>query len=248
MKIRNKKPGQKFLTAAMLGVLGLSTLGFAAPAQAETVSTVSNQPTGEQIKELRDIMSRFSTPVSQQDALIQKAIDGIPWDVYDENNDPVTVEQDQVIDGFNYTIERYADGSVAAHGFEIPEQVPASNGQAVQPLALGNCTTAVGSGWRSATGCQVDGWWGSVRAGAANMGYVLVNGAYDYISNPGYGFQSCSWPTSCSTPTLVENYPYEDGLGPGYVKWQADVSAPNGSWNVWVKLHVGGDSAWDSTS
>jgi hypothetical protein len=119
---------------------------------------------------------------------------------------------------------------------------------AVQPFALGHCRVVSGSGYSSATGCQVDGWWGSVRAGAANMGYTLVNGAYDYISNAGYGFQSCAWPTTCSSPILVENYPYEDGRGPGYVKWQADVSSSTGSWNVWVKLHVGGNSAWDSTS
>lgn len=248
MKNLRSNFGKKLTGFALAGLISVGMLGVAAPAEATPGTTgTSSNPSSSELNEVRDVFSKFSIPVQQQDDLIQKALNGVAWDVYNPANEPVTVEDDQVIGNMNYTIKRYADGSVAASGMEIPVEVSASLPNVVQPFALSQCKVASGSGYRVFTGCQIDGWWGNVRVGAANISYSLINGAYDSISNPGYGFQSCLWPLNCTSPVLVLNSPYETGQGPAYIKWQSDVSGA-GSWNVWVRLTVGGDAAWDSTS
>jgi hypothetical protein len=196
------------------------------------------------IQDIKDLLSKFLVPEAQQTELIEKTKKGINWDVYDSTKSPVTVEYDQVISGMNYTIKRYADGSLAAQGLEVAEVV---DPKAPVPMSIFNCTVTTGSGYAAYRGCQVDGVWGTVFLGACAMNFTIVNGGFDSIGDGGAGFQKCIAPTSCSTPSRVL-YSGQEGVGPAYSRWQGDVSAPWASWNAWVQLNVGGNSYWQTNS
>jgi hypothetical protein len=237
----------RMLTKAVLAAALILVPGGVASTAVADVATVSDSLTVElsetDVQNLRDILAKYEVPAEQQESLIELAKSGEPWDVYDASAVPVSVETDTVISGFNYTIKRYADGSVAATGMEIPV---AANG--VGSMAISQCTYATGSGYHNATGCQIDGVWGSVLIGAINVSWTLVQGGPDRITNWGYGYQKCFAPTGCSSPTRVMSQAVEGGGLYAHARWQADVSAAWGTWNVWVQLNVGKDSAWQSNS
>lgn len=250
MKFSRLFSNKKAVRAGLVGIIGIGMLGVAVPAQAEPAPvTVTEQGTPSQINDLQNLLTRFSVPADQQASLIQKANDGVPWDVYLEGKTPVSVDEKQIIDGFDYTIKRYADGSVAASGIEIPVEVAAQDENGMQTFGLQYCKITGGSGYSVATGCQISGMFGSAIIGVSNMSYTIVNGGYDTIGNVGNGFQSCLWPVLCTTPLLVGNFGYEDSQGPGWVKWQSDMTTSGvHSWNAWVQLNVGNNSAWQTNS
>jgi hypothetical protein len=238
MAMKVKARGGAALVTVVLA-FALSGVAFAAPAVASTPG-----PTATDIQNIRDLLTKFEVPAGTQDALVQKVVANQLWDVYSKAAKPVVTEH-KVIDGFNYTINRYEDGSLSASGLEIPRVVSTTG---VTPMSLSQCHYTSGSGYSNATGCQIDGIWGTVLIGAANMSYTLVNGAADKITGYGYGYQKCYFPTTCSSPTKVASSYQEVGSAQAYAKYQADVSATSGSWNVWVQLNVGHDTAWETTS
>lgn len=194
---------------------------------------------------LRRSLSRFDVPESTQDVLIDRARAGELWDATAPDAVPVSEAHGVVRDGFSYDVKHYADGSVSYVGLQIP-----SGGEGVDggPRTISQCRYQSGSGYSNATGCQIDGAWGTVIAGAINVGYTLVQGGADRMIDGGYGFQRCVYPTSCSSPVRVLWKPVEDSSA-AYQRWQADVNGGYlGSWNVWVQLNVGGDRAWQTNS
>lgn len=227
-------------------VLGTATVSSAAPSSPKAEV---NQPTALEIADLTALLSKFSVPAEQQATLIQKAKNGQAWDVYDKAKSPVTTENDVVIANFSYTINRFADGSVSAVGLETSKLAAPSAGNSPVLRALRFCTSTGGTGYRSYENCQIDGVWGSVRVGAAGIDYTILQGGRDSITYAGYGFQTCIWPTNCSTPNLVISEMTELGPStPAAIRWQSDISATWGSWNAWVQLNVGSDSAWQTNS
>lgn len=195
-----------------------------------------------------DLLTKFGVPPQQQSALLAAAASGEPWDVYLADAIPVLTEK-ATIDGIEYGISRFADGSFSAFGIEVPVQ--SNTGEAGQRFgndpAITQCHYATGSGHQSVTGCQIDGVWGTIIIGAIDVGYTLVDGGLDRMTDYGYGYQQCLYPTSCSSPALVLSQDVE-GSEAAHGRWQADVTAAWGSWNVWVQLNVGDDSAWQSNS
>lgn len=242
----------RLLTAVLGGAFALSTLGMAAPAQA-TAAQVAEQKvstlTDANVQDIKDLLSKFLVPEEQQKELIKKAKKGAKWDVYDSAKSPTTVEHDQVIGGMNYTIKRYADGSLAAQGVEVPQVLDSNVLDPNQPvpMSISRCTVTTGSGYAAYRGCQIDGVWGTVLVGAYALNFTIVNGGFDSIGSGGAGFQKCIAPTSCSTPTRVL-HSAQEGVLAAYSRWQGDVSAPWASWNVWVQLNVGGNSYWQTNS
>lgn len=218
-------------------VLGISVIGSAPANAAGSISAQEEQ-------QIVTILNKFDVPASQQTSLIQKVEDNDPWDVYTPGAQPITTDQ-EVIDGFNYTVKRYADGSTSAVGMQVPTEVSAGG---MHPMDVTQCTSHTGSGYANFSGCQVDGWWGTVFVGAINVSFTLVNGGYDYFSATGYGFQQCAAPTNCTSPTRVLYKQSENAYGKAYARWQSDVSSPFGSWNVWVQLNVGGNTYTETTS
>lgn len=238
-------------TRSLLGAIAatasaaLFVVGAAMPAQADTSDGTASGLSASDAQTLRDSLTKFDVPEAQQDALIAKAAAGQVWDASLPSSVPVSEETNVVKGGFNYDVKRFADGSVAAVGLQIPAAAPTGG---IQPRGISQCHYQNGSGYSTATGCQIDGTWGTVFAGAINVGYTLVNGGLDRVLDSGYGFQRCAYPTTCSSPSRVAYKAVENSTA-AYAKFQADVSAPYlGSWNVWVQLNAGGDTAWMSNS
>ncbi|TVU58352.1 hypothetical protein FQP90_21400 [Paenarthrobacter nitroguajacolicus] len=244
---KKMKLASKILTATLGCTLALSTLAMAAPSHA-AAPTVGEQKSAKlsdtNVQEIKDLLSRFQVPAGQQKELIKKVRHGTPWDVYDSNKVPVAVEHDQVIGDMNYTIKRYADGSVAAQGVERPVTVDPS---APNPMSIFNCSVTTGSGYAAYRNCQVDGVWGTVLLGAYGMDFTIINGALDTISDRGAGFQKCIFPTGCSTPTRVF-YQAQEGPGAAHSRWQSDVTHGFTTWNVWVQLNVANNTYWQTNS
>ena len=237
----------KLLALAIGGAAMFGTLGAAAPSQAlEPQRTIAQANSESKVNpdEIQALLTKFLVPEGQQKDLIKKAKQGLKWDVYDLAAAPVSVEHDRIIDGMNYTIKRYPDGSIAAQGIEVPQIVDPNT---PSPMAIHNCNITTGSGYAAYRNCQIDGIWGTVLLGAYGVNFTLVNGAFDSIGSVGAGFQKCIAPTSCSTPSQVLFSPQE-GVGPAYSRWQSDVNAPWASWNVWVQLNVGGNTYWQTNS
>lgn len=224
---------------AILAMAGVLFAGAAADA-----SEASVPPSEVELADVRALLERFDVPESDQENLLQAVAQGELWDVY-RGEAPVSTEQ-QTIDGIDYTIDRFADGSFRAIGFEIPEVVQQDRPSGPSPRAITGCRVTSGSGYSNATGCQIDGVWGTILLGATNVSYTIAQGNPDRITSTGYGFQKCIV-VSCSSPTLVVFEPVE-GSGPAYARWQSDISASYASWNVSFQLNVGGDSAWQTNS
>ena len=192
---------------------------------------------------LRATMTKFDVPAATQDVLIARARSGQLWDASIPSAVPVSEQHGVVKDGFVYDVKRYADGSVAYVGLQVPAEEGGALGRSIS-----QCRYQTGSGYSNATGCQIDGAWGTVLIGAINVGYTLVHGGADRIIAGGYGFQRCLYPTSCSSPVRVL-WKQAENSSAAHQRWQADVNGGYlGSWNVWVQLNVGGDRAWQTNS
>ena len=244
--IKNRGIGAALACASLLALVSAMPANAAQSEPAATtvtsVTTSTATPAFDEVK-LRELLDKFDVPAAEQDSLIEVARDGDVWDVLIPGSIPVTTGEETEIDGFDDTISRFADGSVAASGVEIPH--------IADPNARGinSCSYTTGTGYLSATGCQIDGVWGTVVLGATAVNYTRNNGAaFDQITRNGSPFQRCLWPTTCSSPTLVASKAFENAAGPAHVRWQGDVSSSAGSWNAWVRLNVGGDSATTVTS
>ena len=227
-----------------LGGAIVAVLATATPAVAEAspaATTIS--PTQE--VQVRALLTKFDVPSAQQDSLIAKTNAGQTWDVY-LNRGPTTTEH-RTIGDMDYRITRYPDGSVQAGGIERPHAV-ATGG--VQPQSINSCTYSTGTGYHNATGCIVDGLWGSVYLAAHNVSYSNIQGGYDQITGTGYSSMSCSIVT-CTTPTKIINVTHESASGAAHVRWQSDITNSIGvpkSWNIWFQINVGSDTAWQTNS
>jgi hypothetical protein len=222
------------LTAAPASATSAPQAGSAsAPAPAASVLSETDRA------EIDALLEKFAVPDAQQDSLLAALDAGQPWDVDDRTAAPVSTEE-MVIGDMEYSVDRYADGSVSAAGVQIATEV---DPDAVQTRGVKGCSVSSGSGYSTYTGCQVDAVWGLVTIGAHQMSWTNVQGGNDYISDFGIGFQNCFPPNICSTPTNVASRTNEGVEGNAYVRWQSDVSTTaGGSWNAWVQLEVADDT------
>jgi hypothetical protein len=58
--------------------------------------------------------------------------------------------------------------------------------------------------------------------------------------------QTCTWPTSCGTPSLALYRPNQDGGGPAQVAYVTDVNTGASSTSAYLSLYVNSGSAWAS--
>lgn len=86
-----------------------------APEGAGALTNVDQETAGEILERL----DRYDVPDVQQKGLLEKYANGERWDSFDRTAEPVSVEY-SMIDGVDYTINRFADGSVHARGLENP--------------------------------------------------------------------------------------------------------------------------------
>lgn len=221
--------GTKF-PAVMAAALLVGLVSFSgSPAVATTAEVDPND-------EVRTHLSTFGVPAGQVQSLVAALEQGEPWDVYETGLRPVKRDR-MIINGMDYRISRFADGSFSAQGIEIP--AVATNGL-IQPFGIQACVVTGGSGFKNYDNCQIEGVWGAVIAGATGVDFTIVQGGYDRIRYAGVPFQKCMIGTSCSSPSLVASRMTETASNRAFVRWQGDASTIWGmSWNYWVELRVG---------
>lgn len=226
-----------FAAIAVIAISGSSFI-LGSPASATTTAT---DPYGE----VRTHLELFGVPAMQVESLVAALDGGESWDVYDSEAKPV--ERDRmIINGMDYRIDRFADGSFSAHGVEIPQVLTSG---LIQPMGIQACVVTGGTGFKNYDNCQIDGVWGAVVAGATGVDFTIVQGGYDRIRYAGVPFQRCLVGTTCSSPSLVASRMTETASYRAFVRWQGDASTVwGGSWNYWVELRVGRDTYSTVTS
>lgn len=231
---------RKLLRVGLAGLLATSgVLLGQIPAQAAPTANTA-KPTASEIAELRAMFDKFSVPTAKRDALISKVNQGIPWDALVGTK--ASTHETRTIDNYDYSIDRFPDGSVKAVGLEKAVVVGDFSTQTLQ-----GCRVRSGSGYKDYQGCQIDGVWGSVHLTVSDLAYTIVQGSNDSIYDWGYGSQKCIGVT-CSSPVRVLSRAQENTNGVAYGRYQSDVASPGGSWNVWLQLNVGKDKAWQTNS
>lgn len=224
-----KNPRSRISTATAAVLLVCLSFLPASPATA-TASEV------DQYGELRTHLELFGVPAAQVNSLVAAIQGGEAWDVYETGAKPVKRDR-MIINGMDYRINRFADGSFSAQGIEVP--TIATSGL-IQPFGIQGCVVTGGTGFKNYDNCQIDGVWGAVVAGATGVDFTIVQSGYDRIRFAGVPFQRCLVGTSCSSPSLVSSRFTETASNRAFVRWQGDASTIwGGSWNYWVELRVG---------
>lgn len=230
------RPRSIFATAAAAGV-SLLLFGVAVPASAtETADPFADARAG---------FTQLGLSSHESDLLLGKLTNGEPLDSMTDGAVPVRTDQYVQVgdapyagDGDQVTVKWFADGSPVVTSTEAPTE-PAKNETA---RAIDGCTYTSGSGYSRAYGCTVTAWWGTIQI-AFLADYTLVQGGPDYISDAYNGWQQCVYPTSCARPVEIQAKYTEGSGGDAFSRWGSTVSAPWGSWEVWVQIMVGQDRA-----
>lgn len=229
------------LCAAVLLLLGLS-----APAQAAP----STDNSSDDRQRILEFFRQYDVPSQRWQPLIKKLQAGERWDSL-AGVSPTNVEVKETADSTE-RISRFPDGSVMITTIERPDQVivgkaPAED--AITPMAaLRGCTAYTGSGYAVYRGCAVENQWGNVYVGF-NANYQIINGTYDRIDSVHNQTATCwGWGWSCLAPTFDPVKYSEDGWGAARARLHAWVNSPLSSYDVWVQLNVGGNTAWASNS
>ncbi len=115
--------------------------------------------------------------------------------------------------------------------------------------SIQGCTYYGGSGYRVYRGCGVSNQWGNIYLGF-NADYQIIEGYRDQIDGVANATVTC-WGFNCSAPYFEQSKNVEDEWGAAGAKLHSQVSTTTpwpASWDVWVKLNVGGDRAWATNS
>jgi len=111
---------KKLITAIACSVLLL----FAGAPLATAATTQTEPAKNDQaalVAEVGDVLEKFGVPADKRESLIADYLAGIPWDSFESAAEPESVEQ-RTIDGFEYTVLTYPDGSFRASGFEVARE------------------------------------------------------------------------------------------------------------------------------
>lgn len=236
--LSEKIRGLACVAAVLLGA------GAAAP-----LSTAA--PTEDPWADMRAGYASLGTEPATVEALVSKLESGQPVDAF-LGAEPVSSHSYVQIgdgpladDGDLVTVSIFPDGSANTVAVESPSGTP---GGVATMAQIGGCSVQTGSGYQNSNGCSVTATWsaGAIQAGFV-ASYSLIQGGYDQIIGTGMTWQRCS-PMTCSSPTFTVKKMSEGFSGPAVLRGQSDVTAPWGSWNVWVALNVGGDRAWATQS
>lgn len=226
--------------ATALVLTGSATVTNAAPPK-------SIEITAEQRQGLIDQMNTYGVPLDKQEALLVKFQSGATLDSFAKNKVPVSSET-TTTNTKTVKIDRFADNSWKAVT-QTPDRATTPSAPVNQPPAYGvdNCTVI--SGGRSVTyqNCTVSAAWLGITIAFVATAYVNYDSYYDGIGDLRGTTQKC-WVVSCSTPSYTYQKLNEDSSGPATVQATSSVSGPNGSWDVWVQLKVGGDRYWSENS
>lgn len=134
-------------------------------------------------------LDRFAVPAAAQTTLLAKIDAGETWDSMTPGS--LSVSQDErVIDGMRYTVDRYDDGSFGASALEAPSTA----------RGIAGCSQSTSGTKRTLTNCTV-----SYTTGVITMSFK-ANYTYSYASSSSVSVSAGSI-TSAHTPTILALVP-----------------------------------------
>jgi hypothetical protein len=219
---------------SLIGCIAALSLAYSAPAMA------TEQDDGLQETQAGFDALGIAPEISQQ--LIDTLESGAPLESMKPGSAPVSTES-FIQDGDTVTVKWYADGSPAVTAVQTPVEQP----DGITPRSIQGCTYSGNPTTSYANGCTISGWWGTVQIGFL-ADYTLNSGATkDAIRSTYNGWQQCVYPTTCDRPSEIQAR-YQEGSSAAFSRWGSTVTSPVSSWEVWMQLNVGGDSAWSTSS
>lgn len=119
-----------------------------------------------------DFLSNYGVDHATIKTLIDEYEHGGKWDSFSSDSEPVRIEN-SAVDGFNETVNHYADGSVAVTRTEIPHAVDPSG---ISPMSTVHDCSVSGN---MRNNCQADMW-----VGVISMGFKMsYNAATNHVTN-----------------------------------------------------------------
>lgn len=229
------------------GVVGTATmfaLLFSAPV-ALAATAPSPAALSESVKaELRASMDELEISQPVQEVLILKIASGETLDSDSPTAKPVSVTRSSA-GSFVTITSRYGDGSASRSEVEVPVAISPGS---VTPLSVTGCTSTIGSGYANRSNCFVEHRTVSVLANS-RANYTLVQGGYDQITKAwDWGLQVIGG--TYSNVSLKISQAKESSGGPAYATLLFDqtMTLDLAKRRVWMRLYVGGDSAWTGMS
>jgi len=215
-------------------------LVVAFPANANATVNPGVALTPEQRAELETGLDLFDVSDADIDSLINKLEQGIRWDSFSDA-EPVEIEYDAV-EGFDYAISRYEDGSFIAAGIE--QSAVASDGD-VAPLSVGGCATSgTSAGVAYGTDCTVRVDSGTVSGEFKASWSAWSGGASIYNVGSGH--------VNYDLGTYNGDGSFSSSTTSGTSKWtQFNWSVNTGAWGTlsrYVRLTVGPGGAVSSAN
>lgn len=173
--------------SALLLAIGLIACApeSSAPGTEDQATPLASQLTPKQEQKVRNELAKYGTDPDTEDELIEKLRDGDEWDSV-SGSEPVS-EDVVLVDGLDYSVSRWKDGSLFAAGVAsgegdltaVGEQVPESDADAV-PADLGpgitRCTPQPSVGTLPYVNCLIT-FSGAVYGGSFRADFTVDYGS-----------------------------------------------------------------------
>lgn len=207
--------------------------------------------------EVNDLLNFFtSNGVENTKALelLEKVDSGVILNSMDENfsDSGVLTSETLSLTGVLKQVYTYPDGSISVNEVYRPETA------LISPMSVTGGSVTTGSGWMSIKGAKV---YASVGVATcffyadytfASRAYDQINRIYDAsITTIGGTYEEATLGNGPLTYDFnTPDKAREDGNGPAYAKLSFKFSAYSGggAQTCWMKLNVGGDSAWSTNN
>lgn len=135
----------------LASALALMALPAAASEVDEPSATAAVDLTAEQEAFVTSKLTQFGASAAQAATLVDALEAGLPWES-DGGSKPISVTE-ETVDGFPYTVQRFADGSYVASGIAA---VAGAGSGGIQPMSVSACATrGTSAGVTYGTNCLV---------------------------------------------------------------------------------------------
>lgn len=201
-----------------------------------------------EVAQARIEWDKFGVPRYQQDKIVKRLGRGILPDAFTGEKDPVSFEE-RYVDGLEYSVTRYPDGSYVASGMsDVPLGGVSAEDGGIRPLAhgIGACTSKYSSiDYTIARGCRVYATWFSIGKLEFQVDYSQETFGEGRILAYNRPVTACSIVT-CGQPYFERIKLVSDSRGEAIVRLNSHVTGPRVSYTTWVDFKVHGTKAWTS--
>ena len=225
---------QRSVIALVTGLV--LAMGAVAPASAL-------QPAGTghpEIAGIKDFFDEYGVDKDTQGKLIAEHLSGGKWDSASSDNDPVSTET-YVENGYDYTVNRYSDGSVNVLRVEQPAD---QFSERLSTQAISGCTSSTSGAESHRIGCKVDFWYGLVSM-SFYASFTYVTPGYDRIDEVWGATYTIGGACSTNRNYFGIQKKYENAYGPARARLevQAQVCGVPYSTTFFLQLTVGSGGA-----